>query len=94
MGTTATGAERDRPEQDAETRVSDEDRDSLVLDLMLTESSSYPWSREEIVRVIGNRVGALDAVARLEEEGLLHRVGEFVFPTRTCRRAGELDIGG
>jgi hypothetical protein len=95
MGTRETGDEHCRPEQEADQRVSDEDRDSLVLDLMLTESSSYPWSRDELVRMIGgDRIGTFDSVTRLEAEGLVHRIGEFVFPTRTCRRAGELGFGG
>jgi hypothetical protein len=81
------------PEQDANQHVSDEDRDRLVLDLMLTESSSYPWSHEELVRTIGDRIGTLDAATRLEADGLVHRMGEFVFPTRTCRRAGQLEFG-
>jgi DNA-binding GntR family transcriptional regulator len=74
--------------------VSDEQRDSLVLNLMLCEPSGYPWSQEELVRAIGGDwIGVSDAVARLEADGLLHRIGGFVFPTRTCRRAGELDFG-
>lgn len=73
--------------------VSDEDRDRLVLDLMLSEPGGYPWSREELVRTIGDRIGVFDAVARLEAAGLLHRVGEFVFPTRAARRADELAGG-
>lgn len=89
--TAAAGNDKGRGEQ--RPQVSDEDRDSLVLDLMLTERSGYPWSRDEIARTIGDRIGAFDAVGRLEEDGLVHRMGEFVFPTRTCRRAGQLDFG-
>ena len=70
--------------------VSDEDRDGLLLGLMLGEAGGYPWSREELVRVIGDRLGVFDAVSRLEETGLVHRLGEFVFPTVAARRADEL----
>lgn len=83
----------DRLEQEAARRVSDEARDSLVLNLMLCESQGYPWSREELAHTIGDRVGAFDAVGRLEAAALLHRIGEFVFPTVAARRAGELDVG-
>ncbi|HEY5195075.1 MAG TPA: hypothetical protein VIJ39_14560 [Solirubrobacteraceae bacterium] len=70
--------------------VSEEDRDGLLLVLMLSDGSGYPWSVDELVRVIGDRLGVIDAVARLQERGLLHRLGEFVFPTVAARRADEL----
>lgn len=73
-------------------QVSDEDRDGLVLGLMLGESSSYPWTREELARTIGDHIGAFDAVGRLEAAGLLHRLGEFVFPTVAARRADEIEL--
>jgi hypothetical protein len=66
--------------------------DSTVLDFMLV-GSSWPWSVDEIVRELGNKVDAEDAVARLIGTGLAHRFGEFVFPTRTARRAAELQLG-
>jgi hypothetical protein len=89
----STAGDEDRPEQEAGRRVSDEERDGLVLAVMLSDSPSYPWSREELARTVGDRIGAFDAVARLEEAGLVHRAGEFVFPTLAARRAGELPIG-
>ncbi len=36
---------------------------------------------------------AVDAVSRLQRTGLVHRSGEFVFPTRDARRANEMQIG-
>jgi hypothetical protein len=92
MCTTAPDHE-DHLDEECLPAVSDEQRDSLLLNLMLCEDQAFPWSREELARTIGNQIGAFDAVARLEEDGLVHRVGEFVFPTRACRRAGELDFG-
>jgi hypothetical protein len=65
--------------------------DSLILDFMLNEG--WPWSVEEIGRELGNQNEAVDAVARLTDSGLVHRVGDFVFPTRTARRAAEIEIG-
>jgi hypothetical protein len=80
-------------------RIEDEDpgshearTDNTVLDFMLV-GPSWPWSVEEIVRELGNKVDAEDAVARLIGTGLAHRLGEFIFPTRTARRACELQIG-
>jgi hypothetical protein len=73
-------------------RLSEEQIDNAVLDYMLI-GASWPWSMQEIVREFGDRVDAEDAVARLLKMGLVHRVGEFVFPTRTARRAAELQVG-
>jgi hypothetical protein len=68
-------------------------RDSSILSLMLCEPGGYPWTREELARTLGDRVDASDAIRRLEQAGLVHRIGEFVFPTLACRRADELDFG-
>ncbi len=81
--------QRDQPEQP---QVSDEQRDSTVLNLMLCESD-YPWSVEELARTIEDRTGVIDAVCRLAAAGLVHRIGEFVFPTLAARRADELGAG-
>lgn len=48
---------------------------------------------EELVGTIGDRLETIDAVRRLEAAGLLHRLGEFVFPTLAARRADELTEG-
>jgi hypothetical protein len=80
-------------------RIEDEDpagrearTDNAVLDFMLV-GPSWPWSVEEIVRELGNKVDAEDAVVRLIGAGLAHRMGEFIFPTRSARRASEVRIG-
>jgi hypothetical protein len=67
--------------------------DDAVLSLMLEDASSWPWSVEKIARELGDPVKARDAICRLTANGLVHRVGEFVFPTRTARRAAELQLG-
>ena len=78
--------------EDFQHRLSEEDADSLVLDFMLC-NESWPWSLDEIARELGNEADAVDVVRRLTETGLVHRLGEFVFPTRTARRANEIQIG-
>jgi hypothetical protein len=72
--------------------MDDRDRDRNVLNLMLDDS--WPWSVDEIARELQDRIGAHDSVSRLAEAGLVYRLGEFVFPTRTARRADQLGIGG
>jgi hypothetical protein len=72
--------------------VDDRDRDRNVLNLTLDDS--WPWSIDEIVRELQDRIGAHDSVSRLSEAGLVHRLGEFVFPTRAARRADQLRVGG
>jgi predicted transcriptional regulator len=74
----------------SEGRLSERDHDKAVLELLLTDGS--PWTVEEIIREIsGGRLDAIDAIARLAGAGLVHRLSEFVFPTRTARRADEID---
>ncbi len=90
MNTTASN-QQDRPDDAAiEFDVSDEQRDRAVLDLILCDSLGAPWSTDELVRTIGDRIGTLDSVARLQGDGLVHRLGEFVFPTLAARRADQL----
>jgi hypothetical protein len=52
-----------------------------------------PWTIEEIGRELEDQDDAVDSVARLAADGLLHQFGEFVFPTRAARRSDELYEG-
>lgn len=80
--------------QDAEldVAVSEDQCDRTVLALLLC-GSAYPWTVEEIARELQAPLDAADAVRRLTEVGLVHRFESFVFPTRTARRADELEVG-
>lgn len=79
-------------EPNAETAAEREDRTDKVV-LMLLCEASFPWSVGEIARELRDESRTADAVRRLTEAGLVHRLGDFVFPTRTARRADELDVG-
>jgi predicted transcriptional regulator len=68
---------------------SEKDLDSTVLRLLL--DTREPWSVEEIVREVEDQA-ARDAVCRLAAAGLIHRHDDFLFPTRSARRAAELEI--
>src|SRR3981081_772243 len=85
--------DRESSERTAECHVSEEQRDNSVLNLLFC-NAPWPWSVAEIAREFQDHDGAVDAVARLTEAGLVHRLGEFVFPTRTARRANELGVVG
>jgi hypothetical protein len=73
-------------------RFTDEHIDSIVLDFMLGKGS-WPWTEGEIALELGHAADAADAIARLTGAGLVHRCNGLVFPTRTARRAYELQLG-
>jgi len=78
-----------RNEKELEDNVSAEHRDQAVLHMLFGHS---PWSVDEIVRELdGNRLGTSDSIGRLAGAGLVHRVGEFVYPTRAARRMDEIE---
>jgi hypothetical protein len=82
--------QRNEKEPTDESGFSDTDHDRAVLHLLLGDSSL--WNVEEIIReVSGKPLDTRDAITRLDSAGLVHRLGEFVFPTRTARRADELE---
>ena len=62
----------------------------VVLDLLLDRDHRGPWSVAEIGREIGCELAAADAVVGLHAAGLVHRVHEFVFVTRTAARFDQL----
>jgi hypothetical protein len=66
--------------------------DGVVLAFMFNEEG-WPWSVDEIARELDDHAEAIEAVRRLTDSGLVHRLGEFVFPTRSARRAAEIEIG-
>lgn len=85
---------RDEHDQPDIPPLSEEQHDSTILHLMLCDDSGVPWSMEELARGIDHtRVGANDAVNRLHAAGLVHRTGDFVWPSLAARRADELAGG-
>jgi hypothetical protein len=62
----------------------------LVLDELLTSRGPGLWTAHELGLALGSQVEATDAVAGLGRAGLIHRCGEFVFPTRAAARMDEL----
>jgi hypothetical protein len=76
----------DRSPAEAEARD-----DATVLNLLLDRGLGAPLTVEEVVRVVGDGVGVIDAVARLHGDGLIYRCNEFVFATRAARRFAEIE---
>ncbi len=66
-------------------------RERVVLALLFGDP--FPWTVEEIGRELDNPKYAVDCIASLTGDGLVHRFGEFVFPTRAARRSDELHEG-
>jgi len=93
MSTTApTTDHHGRAERSCRPHLSEEQRDGAVLAMLICDSSCPVWSMEEIMRTLGDRTDAIDAVNRLAAAGLLHRIDQFVFPTLAARRADELEL--
>jgi hypothetical protein len=67
----------------------DDATDRAIMDLLLIDHPGV-WSVGEVERELADPVAAQDGLARLTRAGLVHRLGEFVFPTRTAGRAAAL----
>ena len=85
------------PDQRIQDEVVPQDRcqverhtDNVVIALVFREK--WPWSVEEIGRELNDQTEASDAVCRLLGSGLVHRLGDLVFPTRAARRGAEIEI--
>jgi hypothetical protein len=61
--------------------------------LLMLFDDRVPWTLDELGRELKNQLDAADAVSALAGAGLVHRLGDFVIPTRTARRSDELYEG-
>jgi hypothetical protein len=62
--------------------------DSNLISMLTSDESHRPWSVDEIARQIDDDPN--DALARLSRDGMIHRLGDFVWATRPAVRAEEL----
>jgi hypothetical protein len=85
MSATCSAAEEMTPAE------REDQRDKTILLVVCEEL--VPWTVEEIGRELDDPLGVIDGVGRLARAGLVHRLGEFVFPTRATRRASEIETG-
>jgi hypothetical protein len=76
----------DQPTPSPGERMDRADHD--LLSALTSDESHRPWSVQEIARYAEEDPGA--ALARLAREGLIHRLGDFVWASRPAVRAQEL----
>jgi hypothetical protein len=66
----------------------------VVLHLLLDTRSPGILSEREVAQALGSEAHAAHALVSLHASGLIHRLEEFVFPTRAAVRFGQLERGG
>ena len=64
--------------------------DRTILVLLLDRERPWPCSVAELTRELDH--DPADGLARLHGAGLIHRRGEFVWPSRAAVRADELQL--
>jgi len=60
------------------------------LHLMLTDEIPGMWTVRELAQALRDELKTVDALCGLHAAGLVHRHGEFVWPSRTAGRAIQL----
>ena len=70
-------------------KAEDDQMDMMVLDTIIDPCVGL-WSAAEVQQTLGDSVDVVDAIARLHGLGLVHKLGEFVLPTRAAVRSYEL----
>jgi predicted transcriptional regulator len=68
----------------------DDHNDAKILGLLVDPDNQRPWSTDELIREVGDRIVVTDSLARLTAAGLIHRCREFVCATRAAVRAAAL----
>jgi hypothetical protein len=78
-----------KPQKDKE--VDDKLIEQALFATITVKDEQRPWSVEELKRSIGDDpLGVEDAIARFASEGVIHRLGDFVWATRAAMTADEV----
>ncbi|HEV7564403.1 MAG TPA: hypothetical protein VGO31_00400 [Microbacteriaceae bacterium] len=78
-----------KPDMDPGERMDNSQRTVLLL----LFDNRVPWTLDELGRELKDHLEAVDAVSALAGAGLMHRLEDFVIPTRAARRSDELYEG-
>lgn len=66
---------------------------SVASVLLMLTSEDRPWTVEELVREMGDRIAVVDALAELDAAGLVTRINKrVVCASRAALRADELSL--
>jgi predicted DNA-binding transcriptional regulator len=67
--------------------------EAAILGLLLNFEAGSLWSVEEVVRQLSvSSLEVIDGLASLHADGLIHRVGDFVFATRAASSFDQLEL--
>jgi len=81
-------------DQPSRERISPQEEDNqvedIVLRLMLDDDTPRLWSVGEIAVALGDEIKAADAIIHLHAAGLIHRLDQYLWPTRPAARATQL----
>lgn len=80
---------QERPSPNPDPAADDATTERDILTLL---DGARLWSVDELQRELADALAVSDALWRMERAGLIHRLGEFVFITRTAQRS--LDLTG
>lgn len=78
-------ATRPKPSGDHQETV-----ETSILDRLTGPEQQRPLSVDELIRDFDSQITVEDAVRQLYADGLIHRCGELVFPTRAAVRAAQI----
>jgi predicted transcriptional regulator len=86
-------SDQSKPEDTVRDLAAVERQTDLTVLATMLHNESWPWSLDELGRELQDHTMTEDAVRRLVESGLAHRLGDFVFPSRAAQRGVEIELG-
>ncbi len=59
---------------------------------LVRSDEQRPWAIRELVLELRDPIAVQDALTELQDNGLIHRCGEFVWATRAALAAGAIEL--